>query len=686
MLRLRALLMTMAVIVGACGTSNVATPSPVATTTIVASSPAASGAVSSPAVPIAPPADGSLQATLDAVVADAVSREGQPLDPVNDHLALLEAMGIRESLGTDADAILALLIDTENEAISRRTLPDAKSAIIGAAFKSPPDLSRTQFGPLMAGAVEIIGYPADNPNVNDLGTKSFTQTDGGRSSTATIHTVVTYSTTGSVGKLEMKTDIDETVTDTATGQTVLTDSNKTRLFGQLDACPNAAGLVPASLDTSIEITASTTGGPGGGGSSATGSSDQSSTFEGTTDDTATLGAITQSYTHHEKFHRSTTTDGDEATSDGEYTVATTGISDGVPATIAEGSGFVGGWTGAKSDVKGSGDVTAAMIGQITGSAGYDFVTMNPAYRHAQDVWRDTRCMIVTAPSYIPMSAFANNAKPTHTEEVDKGSTTQFDVGLDHRYGQTVPPVKIVAELDGKESLDPKTVEKPPGSLTYVAPDQDGKDAYVRLTATSRQGIAKLVLIFHTGAKKLEVGMNGTLTVSALGVSYTTTISIPKVVLELQPDGTYRGSGPVKGTMRINGDVPCPTPFKEQGTVVLTAKRPIAEIARQGQANPVLDETVPRDWKVNYDSASKVLDSGSCLGISLGQFLQLGPDGMTGPFMIALLGGFKPDGSLADLTFKPEGGKKTVKQTVSVGASQDTVNATVDAKVISESKP
>ena len=147
------------------------------------------------------------------------------------------------------------------------------------------------------------------------------------------------------------------------------------------------------------------------------------TFEGTTDDTATLGAITQAYTHHEKFHRSTTTDGDETTSDGEYTVATTGISDGVPAPIAEGSGTVGGWSGAPTDVKGSGGVTPAMIGQITGSAGYDFVTINPAYRHAQEVWRDTRCMIVTAPSYIPMSAFANNAKPTHTEEVDKGSTT-----------------------------------------------------------------------------------------------------------------------------------------------------------------------------------------------------------------------------------------------------------------------
>ena len=617
--------LTLAVVgllVAACGAAPV-TPSPPAS--IATPTGSSETAPSASAV-----ATSSGNLAVDAIVARAQANAGGPVDPIDDRVQLLDSMGIRASLGADADQILALMLATEDTARSKQAAPAERSGTVDVALKRVPNIYREEFGNLMAGAVKSIGEPGDNPKTADLGTQTFTQTDGGRSATSTIKAVAVFSFRGSDATLDLTSETQNDVTDTASGQPVLTETSKTHMVGELDGCPSAAGLVPASLVVTLDTQANTSAGPGGVvASRATGTSTQSSKFQGTSDDTATLGPVTQSYTHHETFHRTTSADGDDETKDGEFTFTADGIDDGVPAERGVGA-HVGGWSAVTTDATSSGDVTPDALDPMSSNAGYDFATMNTAYMEAQRVWRDTRCMIVTAPSYIPLSAFANNKRPTHTEEVDKGSTTAFDVGLDHRYGQAVPPVKIVPELNGKESLEPKVIPKPPGTLTYVAPDEDGQDALVTLTATSRQGIAKLSLTFHTGGKKLLVSIKGTLTTSGLGVSYTTSLSMPKLLLELQPDGTYRGSGPVTATMRINGDVPCPTPFHEKGTVVLTAKRPVAEVARQGQANPVLDESVPRDWKVAYDSASNVADSGSCLGISLGQMVQVGPDGLDRP--------------------------------------------------------
>lgn len=667
------------ILLGGCGSSPVVTPGPAATTVIPSANPVPSAEAPSGAAGSPPAAASSSDPAVAAVVAHALAHGGQPGDPVDDQVQLLDAMGIRGSLGADADQILALLVGTENAARSKQAAQAPRPRFVTAAFKQVPNLYREEFGGLMAGAVGLIGEAGDNPTTQDLGTRTVTQTEGGRTATATIHGTAIFSSHGSDATLDLSSEVDNTVTDIGSGQPVLTETKTTHMVGELDGCPSTTGLVPAALEVTLDARASTFAGPGGGvASSATGTSVASSKFQGTSDDTATLGAVNQSYTHHETFHHSAAGD----TTDGELTFTATGIDNGVPAERGFGA-FIGGWSGATTDATRSGDVTDQMFGPMDTNAGFDFATMNTAYMQAQAIWRDTRCVIVTAPSYIPTSAFAHNAKPTHTEEVDKSSSTEFDVGLDHRYGQTVTPVKITTALNGKESLKPEEIPKPPGTLTFVAPDEDGQDSIVTLTATSRQGIAKLFLTFHTGAKKFQVDIHGTLTTSGFGVSYTATVSLPKVVLELQPDGTYRGTGNLTATMKINGDVPCPTPFKERGTVILTARRPVAEVARQGQANPVLDETAPREWKVTYDTGSKVVDSGSCLGMSLGQLLQLGPEGMTGPFMTALLGP-GTDAAYGDLTFKPDGGTVTVKRTVAIGPSQNKINATVAAKVISES--
>jgi hypothetical protein len=245
--------------------------------------------------------------------------------------------------------------------------------------------------------------------------------------------------------------------------------------------------------------------------------------------------------------------------------------------------------------------------------------------------------------------------------VSKGSTTEFKVDIGHRFDQKVAaPIK--ATLDGKESLDPQEVPKPPGTLTYVASDQDGDTNIVELISTSRQGIGRQRVLFHIAEEKLKVTVKGTMTTSGFGVSYTTSVSLTGVLLTRQPDGTYLGSGPVTTKIRLNGDIPCPTPFSETGTVALRATHP-----------PPPNPSLPIPWTITFDKSSKLVVSGSCLGISLGQMIQLGSNGATGGLMFVLGTVQVPDA----------GGTVVVKQTVPLGATTNALDVTVKAEVIKD---
>ena len=347
-----------------------------------------------------------------------------------------------------------------------------------AAFKKFTSQS-SEFRTHMAGGVQQIGYDGPASAHFDLGTESNTQKDGALTATTQMHTTIDVAFAGSDVTARFDTDIHNTVTDTKTGYTTYTETTRQSMAGELDACPNAAGLVPASLEITNDEDASTFAGGGGQGDSrATGHSQSTSKFRGTADDTATLGPVSQDYSHNETFKQT----GGPAPKEGSMTFGMSGIGDGVPApTVNEGLGArFGDWSGAtQTAAELTGDATQALIDRLPFDAGYAWTTMETSYTEAQKVWRDTRCVIVTAPDYIAASEFAFNAKPTHTEDVDKGSTTQFQIGLDHRYKQAVT-AKVTAKLDGKESVSPELIEKPPGQLTYVAPDSDGNDATVLL--------------------------------------------------------------------------------------------------------------------------------------------------------------------------------------------------------------
>ena len=547
-----------------------------------------------------------------------------------------------------------------------------------AAFKKFTSQS-SQFRTHMAGGVQVIGYDGPASAHFDLGTESNTQKDGALTATTQMHTTIDVAFAGSDVKTRFDSDIHNTVTDTKTGYTTYTETTRQSMAGELDACPNAAGLVPASLEITNDEDASTFAGAGGQGDSrATGHSQSTSKFRGTVDDTATLGPVSQDYSHDETFKQT----GGPAPKEGSMTFGLSGIGDGVPApTVNEGLGArFGDWSGAtQTAAELTGDATQALIDRLPFDAGYAWTTMETSYTEAQKVWRDTRCVIVTAPDYIAASEFAFNAKPTHTEDVDKGSTTQFQIGLDHRYGQAVT-AKVTAKLDGKESVSPELIEKPPGQLTYVAPDSDGNDATVLLESVSRQGIGKLRLTFHTGTVKIRVSINGTMKTSGFGVQYSTTLHVSNILLtrtsdppECSKDGiscmyTYAGSGPATAEVLLKV-ADCKKPYVEKGTFKLKAKR---ELFKE-DANP------PR-WQIIWDPAtSMAFNGGSCAGASIESFVGTGEAGPISGFMFVL----------GDLKFDAQGGEKHVRRTATLGIvfkATNVIDATVKAEVMSETGP
>lgn len=105
---------------------------------------------------------------------------------------------------------------------------------------------------------------------------------------------------------------------------------------------------------------------------------------------------------------------------------------------------------------------------------------------ARFFWKDGRCVKIEAVS---------------PGTVEPGSITAIPVNVVVRHNRSEVKSKLKAELTGADSIDPTSLAKTPGTLTYTAPSEAGKSATILLTATSRRGIATLKLEANTGEKK-----------------------------------------------------------------------------------------------------------------------------------------------------------------------------------------
>lgn len=84
------------------------------------------------------------------------------------------------------------------------------------------------------------------------------------------------------------------------------------------------------------------------------------------------------------------------------------------------------------------------------------------------------------------------------------STTQIPVKVTHKFEGSDVPSKLEVVLKGEKSVDPTTLARTSGTLTYTAPGEIGKSATIALTANSRRGRATLDLAANTAGQQYTV--------------------------------------------------------------------------------------------------------------------------------------------------------------------------------------
>jgi hypothetical protein len=146
--------------------------------------------------------------------------------------------------------------------------------------------------------------------------------------------------------------------------------------------------------------------------------------------------------------------------------------------------------------------------------------------------------------------------------VAPSSATAIPVTVRHRFDGTEVPSKLEAVLSGGTSVEPTTLTKTKGTLTYTAPGEQGKSATIKLTATSRRGRATLDLTANTGGGSYRIvgGLDDWQTNS-------TVCDIMKPFTLTGGGFTMQLSGGLSGTYTYTG------PFNAQGTGTYTISLP-----------------------------------------------------------------------------------------------------------------
>ena len=161
---------------------------------------------------------------------------------------------------------------------------------------------------------------------------------------------------------------------------------------------------------------------------------------------------------------------------------------------------------------------------------------------AEYKWQNGGCVKIDAPS--PGSVAVN-------------SKTQIPVKVVHKFEGTDVPSKLDAVLKGEKAIDPASIAKTAGMLTYTAPGEKNKTAKIGLTAVSRRGRATLELTAITGGRSYRVngGSGGAtfkgeicsldkpfiLTVDSITGSWPMKFT-PQSETSGQIEGTYSASG------------------------------------------------------------------------------------------------------------------------------------------------
>jgi hypothetical protein len=156
-----------------------------------------------------------------------------------------------------------------------------------------------------------------------------------------------------------------------------------------------------------------------------------------------------------------------------------------------------------------------------------------AIHTAESTWKGGKCIAIEAKS---------------PGTVEPSSGIEIPVKVRHKKDGSDVAAKLDVVLSGETSIDPTLIPKTPGTLMYIAPGATGKTATIKLTATSRRGIATLDLTANTGTNSYRIS-------GGLDEWYTDTVVCDitkpftltgthgiKVEFSGGPSGTYKYSG------------------------------------------------------------------------------------------------------------------------------------------------
>ncbi|MDQ1425649.1 MAG: hypothetical protein QOD72_3147 [Acidimicrobiaceae bacterium] len=599
---------------------------------------------------------GSPHIDVNSVVAAAAGLSTASLagrDPLGNDL--LAAMGVSAALGDEAAAILAQADDARSAADEK--LPKAADIVAGLGKSR---LLATGANEILWVLIEyLLPLYLDNLTGGSGGPESrtedaepVTQTGSAPGTTSTVNQTTTVGVTGSVVEVILRRVEHDVVTDPTTGATIFDRTDDRTVTGTIDVCPDTGGGSNATVSTTIAIDVTTTPGAGGRvGVHSTGAAHSESKFQGQVSDAASLGKVTQDFKKTSQWKTTAAADaGPSFEHGGSVDVNFTGLNSGADASGALDPGTLDA-SGLGGDASFTGDGNQKMIDDSIGNAAIDIVTISPSYVEAQRLWQHGRCVVVTAPSYsaeTPIDTGQQNSSQ-HTEQVDKGSTTTFATKLRQRFSGGVTASTQSELVDGKKSLDPKSIPSGEGTLTYVAGDENGQDATAKLTSTSKRGIGTLVLTFHTGTKQLTVAISGS---ELFDGDIDTKLTYSPVLITKQADGSLSGGGTsdAKGTFAGCSGIA----LSETGTVGLTATQ------------ATKDDGTPGDWSI----VSAMVPTNSNVVISC--------DGQSLPGVGTFFGGvgynFVHD--LGTITVPAEGGTVQLHKEGAYGPIDGTVIVTV----------
>ena len=272
-------------------------------------------------------------------------------------------------------------------------------------------------------------------------------------------------------------------------------NTRSRITATLDYCPDPNGKVVAQVDLQASGDNAIVNAAGTGGYSYNLSAKGSAT--GTVDDQALLARLAVEVSA-ENSVRGGQNAADAAGKPGNTRKASSGsarLSSGgavqnSPTRDGPANGSTADFTAGRQ--LNIGELRGDDPGMTTSLSGMHWNILQAAiestYQNAQAKWRSGACVEIVVRPPVVAGGKTNTTQPRERKS--------FEVAVRHKTEKAELPLPLQAALDGRDTLEPKRVDKAAGRFTYVAGGEPKDYGNVALKSVSRRGIAEDRVAFN----------------------------------------------------------------------------------------------------------------------------------------------------------------------------------------------